>query len=84
MKKKNKIIDEDMPIGALKQIPDFLPPPHQLATAEETVKVTLALTKSSIEFFKKQANHHHTKYQKMIRELVDRYANNFESRRILN
>ena len=51
-----------------------LPPPHQLAAAREDVKVTLALSKRSVAFFKSQAHRNHTKYQRMIRELVDRYA----------
>jgi hypothetical protein len=74
MKRK---IDPDMPIGKLTQIPDFLPPPEDLVLTEDTVKVTLSLTKSSVEFFKKQAKRHRTQYQKMIRELVDRYAHQF-------
>ena len=74
---KKTRIDSDMPIGKLKQIPDFLPSPQELVMREDTVKVTLSLTKSSVEFFKQQAKRHHTKYQKMIRELVDHYANRF-------
>ncbi len=71
--KKNSA-DPLLPIGELKQIADFLPPPHQLVMPEATVKVTLSLTKSSLEFFKREAKKNHTKYQKMIRALVDRYA----------
>lgn len=67
----------DQPVGELKRVADFLPGPEQLVIPEETVKVTLSLTKSSIEFFKKEARKHKTKYQKMIRELVDRYAKQF-------
>ena len=75
---KRKVYDDNMPIGKLIQIPDFLPPPHELVFPEDdTVKVTLSLTKSSIDFFKKQAKKHKTKYQKMIRELVDQYAHQF-------
>ncbi|MFC1620893.1 CopG family transcriptional regulator [Candidatus Omnitrophota bacterium] len=71
MKKK---IDPDMPIGKLTRVKDFLPPPEELVFPRETVKVTISLSKSSIEFFKRQARQHHIKYQKMIRELLDRYA----------
>ena len=45
----------DEPIGEIKMISDFLPPPDQLVLKEETVKVTLALTKDSVDFFKKIA-----------------------------
>ena len=71
MKIKN---DKDFPIGELKQIKDFLPPPDKLVVPNETVKVTLSLTRSSVEFFKRQAKKNKTKYQKMIRVLVDRYV----------
>ena len=75
IKKITKLTDQ--PIGELKRVADFLPRPEQLVIPEETVKVTLSLTKSSIEFFKKEARKYNTKYQKMIRELVDRYAKQF-------
>ena len=55
-------------------IPDFLPSPEELAFREETVKVTISLSKSSIDFFKNQSKKHHTSYQKMIRKLLDKYV----------
>jgi len=61
-------------IGKMKRVAEFLPPPEKLAMPEETVKVTIALTKRSLEFFKQEARKHRSKYQKMIRELVDKYA----------
>lgn len=72
MKKKIKYTDE--PMGDVKVVDDFLPPPSELAFKEETVKVTIGLSKASIDFFKKQAKTHHTQYQKMIRRLLDFYA----------
>lgn len=71
---KKKTVNSNMPFGKLTRIKDFLPPPSALATPEETVKVTISLKKSSVEFFKQQAEHYHTKYQRMIRELVDKYT----------
>jgi predicted DNA binding CopG/RHH family protein len=50
---------------------DFLPPPEELAFREEAVKVTLALSKRSVEFFKAAAARHNTQYQRMIRRLLD-------------
>ena len=64
----------DMPIGKIKVVKDFLPPPDQLVMPDETVKVTLSLTKSSLDFFKRKAQKQGTKYQRMIREVVDRYT----------
>ena len=51
--KKNK--NTDMPIGDLTQIEDFLPAPHQLVAPDETVKVTISLTRTSLQFFKREA-----------------------------
>ena len=53
---------------------DFLPSPEELVFREETVKVTIALSKASVEFFKNEADKYHISYQKMIRRLLDEYA----------
>jgi len=71
---KKKIKDPNEPIGKLTEIDDVLPPPEKLVIPQDTVKVTIALSKSSIAFFKQQAKRHHIKYQRMIRQLVDMYA----------
>ena len=39
------------PIGDLKIVRDFLPLPEDLVFQEEGVKVTIALSKRSVEFF---------------------------------
>ena len=69
----SKIKYSDEPIEA-KVIRDFLPPPEALAFREEGVKVTIALSKKSVEFFKSEAEKHHTQYQRMIRKLIDSYV----------
>ena len=69
-----KIRYTDEPMGDLKVVPDFLPSPEELAFREEGVKVTIALSKRSIEFFKREAAKHGTQYQRMIRRLLDTYA----------
>ncbi|MGE3154814.1 MAG: CopG family transcriptional regulator [Nitrospiraceae bacterium] len=61
-------------LGEIRVIPDFLPSPADLAFREEGVKVTLALSKKSVEFFKAEAGRHHTQYQRMIRRLLDAYV----------
>jgi hypothetical protein len=76
---KRKMTDLNKPIGKMIRIDDFLPPPENLVIPEETIKVTLSLKKSSVDFFKCQAEQYHAKYQKMIRELVDRYATQYSS-----
>jgi hypothetical protein len=72
MSGKIKYTDEDW--GDPKVVRDFLPPPEDLAFREEGVKVTLALSKRSVEFFKREASKHNTQYQRMIRRLLDAYA----------
>ena len=58
---------------------DFLPAPSELALPEDTVKVTISLKRSSVEFFKRAAEKHHAKYQRMIREVLDRYASRHDA-----
>lgn len=62
------------PLGKVRVLPDFLPSPAELAFREEGVKVTLSLSKKSIEFFKAEATKHQTQYQRMIRRLLDAYV----------
>jgi hypothetical protein len=69
-----KIRYTDEPLGNLKVVPDFLPRPEELVFREEGVKVTIALSKRSVEFFKDEARKHKTQYQRMIRRLLDAYA----------
>ncbi len=69
-----KIRYTDEPLGEIQVIPDFLPSPEALAFREEGVKVTLALSKKSVEFFKAEAAKHHTPYQRMIRRFLDAYV----------
>ena len=72
MKKKIKYTDE--PMGEIKIIEDFLPPPEELVFKEDNTKITIALSRRSIKFFKQQAKKHNTQYQKMIRNLLDEYV----------
>ncbi|MGB0911631.1 MAG: CopG family transcriptional regulator [Nitrospirales bacterium] len=71
---KKKIVNTNKPIGKLTRVKDFLPPPSELVARDDTVKVTLALSKESVEFFKDQAKKNSIPYQRMIRSLVDQYV----------
>ena len=75
---RNKIRYTDEAMGELRVLKDFLPPPDQLVLKEENVKITLSLKKSSVEFFKKEAQKHHTSYQKMIRQVIDWYTSHYQ------
>jgi predicted DNA binding CopG/RHH family protein len=72
MKKKIKYTNE--PMGNVRKVSDFLPSPKELVLKDETVKITISLSKTSVEFFKEEARKHKTQYQKMIRRLLDEYA----------
>lgn len=76
MSKKIQYTDE--PLEEFRVIPDFLPSPKELAFREESVKVTIALSKKSVDFFKSEAGKHNTQYQRMIRQLVDAYVDTQE------
>lgn len=41
---------------------------------DEGIKVTIALSKRSVDFFKAEAHKSHTQYQRMIRRLLDAYV----------
>jgi len=75
---KSKIKYTDEPLGKLKVIRDFLPPPKQLVLKENKVKITISLSRSSIDFFKNEAKRNRTSYQKMIRRVIDSYASYYE------
>jgi len=75
MKKKIKYSNEEL--GKVEVIKDFLPKPEDLIFKENTVRVTLNLSKSSIEFFKEIAQKHGSQYQKVIRNLLDNYTSHY-------
>ena len=75
MSKRIRYTDE--PIEA-EVVRDFLPSPDQLASGEEGVKITLSLSRRSVEFFKLEAARNHTSYQRMIRRLLDAYADRYQ------
>ena len=61
-------------IADLRVVEDFLPSPRELVLREDNVKVTLSLSRRSVEFFKREAGKARVPYQRMIRALVDAYA----------
>jgi hypothetical protein len=72
MKRTRKYRHE--PLGRLKVVEDFLPPPDQLVLRDDGVKITISLSKRSVDFFKRHAARSRVPYQKMIRSLLDFYA----------
>lgn len=61
-------------IGRVRVIEDFLPSPDELVARDDTVKVTLQLSRRSVDYFKRAAKTRRVPYQRMIRALVDQYA----------
>ena len=70
----NRIVRYTGEIGRVRVIEDFLPAPADLVPREENVKVTLSLSRRSLDFFKREAKKRRVPYQRMIRALVDTYA----------
>ena len=66
-------------MGEVRVLKDFLPSPDQLVLREDSVKVTISLSKSSVDYFKKVASENRTQYQKLIRKVLDLYASHFNS-----
>lgn len=73
-----KIKYSDESLGDIEMVEDFLPSPDQLAFRDESVKVTISLSKSSVDFFKEKAEERNTPYQKMIRRLLDAYVEKYK------
>ena len=65
------------PIGKIEIVKDFLPTPEELVLKDATVKVTLNLSKTSIDFFKSIAQKNGSQYQKIIRLILDSYSSNY-------
>jgi hypothetical protein len=63
-------------IGRVRIVEDFLPSPDRLVLREQNVKVTLSLSQRSVAFFKRAPRQR----QRMIRALVDAYAEKQEGR----
>jgi hypothetical protein len=78
MKKRKKTKYTNEAIGKIKIVDDFLPSPEDLVMKEESVKVTLLLSKASVDYFKELAEKKHTHYQKMIRILLDKYTSHYQ------
>ncbi|TAL39176.1 MAG: CopG family transcriptional regulator [Spirochaetes bacterium] len=58
-------------------IADFLPAPEMLVKKEESVKVTILLSKASVNFFKSRAKMNGVPYQVMIKAVLDRYSEHY-------
>lgn len=55
-------------------VEDFLPDPAKLTENLEKQKITINLSKSSVEKFKKYAKKNGVKYQTLISSVIDAYS----------
>jgi len=61
-------------LGRLEVLDAFLPPPCEFVHREEAGQVTIALSKRSVAFFERETHINGTQHRRMIRALLDRYA----------
>ncbi|OGT06785.1 MAG: hypothetical protein A2103_05900 [Gammaproteobacteria bacterium GWF2_41_13] len=62
------------------KITRLMPSLDRLAQKEDSIKVTLTLTKASVEYFKQEAKKREVCYQVMIRNLIDEYVKHYSSK----
>ena len=80
---KNKInytaapSDVEQALEVNERVVDFLPPPEKLVEKVEKEKITIALSKRNIEFFKRAAAKEGVGYQVMINNLLDNYVRRY-------
>jgi len=83
---KYKEVRDDLPYGEIFEgtfgpmmlIPNFLPPPEELAEAIKHPKITMTVTARTLKYFKSQANRLGSSYQRMMRNLLDAYVEKME------
>ncbi len=61
-------------LARAREVKDLLPPPELLIPKTETKKVTISLSKKSIDFFKSVSEKNNVPYQRLIRKVLDSYA----------
>lgn len=62
------------------KIARLMPSLDKLAQKEDSIKVTLTLTRASVAYFKKEAEKRAVCYQVMIRNLIDEYVKHYSSK----
>lgn len=75
MKKKIKYTDEPIKLGRV--VRDFLPSPAEIVLNAKTKRVTINLNEASLRVFKKEASRLGVPYQRLLRTIVDLYAQHY-------
>ena len=75
-----KIIDgklprdwQNIPVGKIDRTIKDMPYPIGLVPVEKKVRVSIYFNQSTVRYFRKEADRHHTKYQRMMRAVLERY-----------
>ncbi len=82
---KKKIVYKSAPkdisdaIISSRIIDDFLPAPEKLLTKDDNIKITILLSKNSINFFKEKAKKIGVPYQTMIKTVLDKYTSHYQN-----
>lgn len=79
--KKSKTKFDDKPATKANGFKSLMPSLDKLAQKEDSIKITLSLTKASVEYFKNEAAKREVCYQVMIRNLIDEYVKHFSNLR---
>ena len=74
IKKSPKSRDwQNIPLGRIDRAVKNMPNPIGLLPQEKKILISVYLNESTVRFFKKEANRHHSKYQRMMRAVLERY-----------
>ena len=64
---------QNIPLGKIDRVVHGMPPPPGLDPQEKKVLISFYLNESTIRFYKKEANRYGTKYQRLLRAILERY-----------
>ncbi len=71
--KQDKIVEGTF--GRIREVEDFLPPPEALIFKDDsTERITITLTRDTVNFFRQKGQELDAPYQRMIRNLLDEYV----------
>ncbi len=71
---------QNIPVQKIDRTLKDMPYPIGLVPTEKKVLVSFYLNKSTVRFFKKEADRHHAKYQRMMRAVLERYMHHHDNR----
>lgn len=65
-------------IESSEKIEDFIPGPEKLVRKDDSVRITILLSKNSVNFFKDKAKKTGVPYQTMIKTVLDKYTSHYQ------